>query len=92
MARITKPLPHTEVKRAKPKDKVYALSDGDGLQLRVKPNGSKLWLLDYLRPYTKKRTSLSLGSYPAVTLAQARGKRNDAKELLLNDIDLLASV
>jgi len=50
MARITKPLNNTEVKQAKPKDKVYAISDGGGLQLRVKPNGSKLWLFDYFRP------------------------------------------
>ena len=64
MAIITKPLTNTEVKQAKPKDKVYTLSDGGGLQLRVKPNGSKLWLLDYKRPYTKKRTSLSFGVHP----------------------------
>jgi len=37
MARITKPLNNTEVKQAKPKEKVYTLSDGGGLQLRVKP-------------------------------------------------------
>ena len=87
MARTTHPLTNTEVKQAKPKDKVYTLSDGGGLQLRVKPNGSKLWLLDYQRPYTKKRTSLSLGSYPIVTLAQARSKKDEAKKLLLNNID-----
>ena len=57
------------------------------MQLRVKPNGSKLWLLDYQRPYTKKRPSLSLGSYPIVTLALARSKKNEAKKLLLNNID-----
>ena len=37
MARITKPLTNTEVKQAKPKEKIYTLSDGGGLQLRVKP-------------------------------------------------------
>ncbi len=67
MARTTKPLTNTEVKQAKSKEKVYTLSDGGGLQLRVKPNGSKLWLFDYLRPYTKKRTSLSFGSYPTIS-------------------------
>jgi hypothetical protein len=72
MARITKPLTNTEVKQAKPREKVYTLSDGGGLQLRIKPNGSKLWLLDYKRPYTKKRTSLSFGSYPELSLAEAR--------------------
>lgn len=87
MARTTKPLTNTEVKQAKPKTKVYSLSDGGGLQLRVKPNGSKLWLFDYYRPYTKKRTSLSFGSFPAVSIAEARAKREQAKSLLAKDID-----
>ncbi|MGH1471632.1 MAG: integrase domain-containing protein [Cellvibrionaceae bacterium] len=87
MARITKPLTNTEVKQAKPKEKVYTLSDGGGLQLRVKPNGSKLWLFDYLRPFTKVRTSLSFGSYPELSIAAARKKRDESKTLLANDID-----
>ncbi len=87
MAKIIKPLTNTEVKQAKPKEKVYTLSDGGGLQLRIKPNGSKLWLLDYKRPYTKKRTCLSLGAYPALSIAEARKKRTEAKELLAKDID-----
>ncbi len=87
MARIAKPLTNTEVKQAKPKDKVYTLSDGEGLQLRVKPNGSKLWLFDYYRPFTKLRTCLSFGSYPEVSLADARNKRKFARELLAKEID-----
>lgn len=87
MARVTKPLTNTEVKQAKPKEKEFNLVDGDGLALRVKPNGSKLWLFNYFKPYTKKRTSLSFGSYPAVSLAEARGKRNAARELIAKDID-----
>ncbi len=87
MARITKPLTNTEVKQAKPKQKVYTLSDGGGLQLRVKPNGSKLWLFDYVRPFTKKRTSLSFGVYPTLSLAEARKKRDEAKSLLADNID-----
>ncbi len=69
MARITKPLINTEVKQAKPKDKEFNLVDGSGLALRIKPSGSKLWLFNYVRPYTKKRTSLSFGSFPEVSLA-----------------------
>jgi len=89
MARVTKPLTNTEVNQAKPKDKEFNLvdGDGDGLALRVKPNGSKLWLFNYFKPYTKKRTSLSFGSYPAISLADARVKRNAAKELLAKNID-----
>ena len=87
MPRITKPLNNTEVSKAKPKDKVYDLSDGGGLQLRVKPNGSKIWQLSYFRPYTKKRTSISFGAYPAVTLADARSKRKEARAILASNID-----
>ena len=87
MARTTKPLTNTEVKQAKSTEKIETLYDGGGLQLKVKPNGSKLWIFDYSRPFTKKRTSLSFGAYPAVTIADARSKREAAKELLAKDID-----
>ena len=87
MARVTKPLTNTEVKQAKPKEKEFNLVDGDGLALRVKPSGSKLWIFNYFRPYTKKRTTLSFGSYPAISLADARSKRTTARELLVKDID-----
>lgn len=87
MARTTKPLTNTEVTKAKPKAKVYTLSDGGGLQLRVKPNGSKIWLLDYYRPYTGKRTSISFGPYPHIGLADARAKRDESRALLTKNID-----
>jgi integrase len=83
----TNPLTNTEVKQAKPKEKVYKLGDGNGLQLRVKPTGGKSWLLDYVKPFTNKRTSIGFGSYPAVSLADARHKRDKARELLAKDID-----
>ncbi|WP_448214030.1 integrase domain-containing protein [Colwellia sp. MEBiC06753] len=87
MAKTVNPLTNTQVKQAKPKEKVYKLSDGEGLQLRIMPSGSKQWLLDYLKPYTKKRTSLSLGSYPDVSLAEARKRKAEARELIANNID-----
>jgi len=87
MARITTPLTNTEVKQAKPKDKEYNLVDGDGLMLRIKPNGSKLWLFNYYRPFTKKRANISFGKYPDISLADARKKRTSARNLLAKDID-----
>lgn len=87
MARKITPLTNTQVKQAKPSDKEYNLSDGDGLMLRIKPNGSKLWLFNYYRPFTKKRLNISFGIYPAVSLAEARTKRTTARELLAKDID-----
>lgn len=58
-------------KNAKAKEKVYRLSDGDGLYLLVKPNGSKLWQLRY--HFLNKENVISFGKYPLVTLLEARG-------------------
>ncbi|GBL03144.1 phage integrase family site specific recombinase [Glaciecola sp. KUL10] len=87
MARRTSALTNTQVKQAKPKDKVYKLADGEGLQLRIKTNGSKSWLLDYIKPVTKSRTSISLGVYPEVSLLDARKRKNEAREQLANGVD-----
>ncbi|WP_179280605.1 tyrosine-type recombinase/integrase [Bordetella genomosp. 1] len=54
------------------------LSDGGGLYLLLKPNGSKTWRMRYMRPSTGKESTLTFGSYPAVTLAAARGMRAEA--------------
>ena len=87
MANKTTPLTDTEIRQAKAKDKEYNLGDGKGLLLRIKPNGSKLWLFNYQRPYTKKRAVLSIGSYPEISLKQARQTRLKYRELLANDVD-----
>ncbi len=87
MARTTKKLTNTEVSQAKPKEKEYNLADGDGLALRIKPRGSKLWIFNYSRPYSKKRANISFGNYPDVSLADARDKRTNARKLLAKDID-----
>lgn len=87
MARTVKPLTHTQIDKAKPKDKEYNLSDGQGLQLRIKPNGTKIWLYNYYRPATKKRNCISFGTYPTIGLSDARKLRDDARKLLVNDVD-----
>ncbi|HGF5169764.1 TPA: integrase domain-containing protein, partial [Vibrio parahaemolyticus] len=87
MPRITKPLTATEVKNAKPKEKEYRLSDGQGLQLRVLPSGSKQWQLNYYRPTNGKRANFNLGRHPEINLAQARKNALLAKELIAQGID-----
>ena len=87
MARKTNPLTATQILQAKPKEKEYNLLDGDGLALRIKPNGSKLWIFNYYRPITRKRANLSIGKYPAISLAKARTKAIEARELLADGID-----
>ncbi|UTM56691.1 integrase domain-containing protein [Photobacterium sp. CCB-ST2H9] len=87
MAKVTTKLTDKEIKAAKPRDKEYLLFDGDGLRLRIKPSGSKLWLFNYKRPYFSKRTNLSLGAYPSVSLSHARKAVIEAQGLLAQDID-----
>jgi len=87
MSRKTTPLTNTQVKQIKPTDKLRKLSDGDGLQLWVKPNGSKLWMLDYIHLVSRKRSSISFGAYPSLSIADARKKRSEAKELIVNGFD-----
>ncbi len=87
MARSTRPLTNTEAKQAKPKDKQYSLADGQGLALRVMPSGTKSWLFNYYRPFSKKRTNMGFGNYPEVSIAEARRKREHSRELLAKDID-----
>ena len=87
MARTARPLSATEIKQAKPKAKEYNLADGRGLALRVKPGGSKLWLFNYQKPFTKKRTNLSLGPFPAISLANARQQREELLALLAQQVD-----
>ncbi|MCG9697233.1 integrase domain-containing protein [Shewanella sp. Isolate11] len=87
MARRTTPLTDTEIKKAKPKLKEYNLTDGAGLQLRVKPTGSKLWLFNYYHPVTKKRKNFSLGLYPDISLSVARKLTQEARTLLAQGSD-----
>lgn len=87
MSRIISPLTNTQVEKAKSKDKDYSLSDGKGLYLSVTTKNSKLWRFNYNKPFTKKRTEISLGKYPEISLAQARKIREEYLELLAQDID-----
>lgn len=87
MAIITKPLTNTEVERAKPQNKEYNLMDGQGLFLRVKPTGAKAWLFNYYHPTTKKRTNITIGNYPEISIAQARQWREEYRALIAQGID-----
>ena len=79
------PLTDVAIRNAKPKEKSYKLSDFAGLYLEVMPNGSKLWRLKYRIDGKEKR--LALGSYPMVTLAEAREGRDAARKLIATGKD-----
>jgi hypothetical protein len=68
------------IKNLKPKAKVYRVADSGGLTLEISPSGSKLWRWRYY--FQGKGQMLALGKYPAVTLAEARKKRDGARDLL----------
>ncbi|HIH9952770.1 TPA: integrase domain-containing protein [Klebsiella pneumoniae] len=87
MARITRPLTNNEILKAKPREKDFTLHDGDGLFLLVKTTGKKLWRFRYQRPNSCSRTNLSLGSYPALTLATARQIRDQHLTTLAQGMD-----
>ncbi|MFZ7282445.1 tyrosine-type recombinase/integrase [Avibacterium avium] len=87
MSRTVKPLTTTQINNAKATDKDVSLSDGQGLFLLVKKSGSKLWRFQYYKPFSKKRTLISLGSYPEVSLSDARKKRDNYRKLLAENID-----
>ena len=73
------------IRKAKPEARPYKLSDGWGLYVLVQPNGAKLWRLKYR--FSGKEKLLSFGSYPATTLAAARRRRDEARQLLAEGTD-----
>jgi len=85
--RIATPLTD-KIKRAKPKEKMYKLFDGDGLYLEVKPTDRKVWRIKY-RLFGKKRTC-TVVDYLTVTLSQARAITREVKQKVLDGIDLVA--
>lgn len=78
-------LTDTEIRKAKPQDKPYKMADERGMYLQVHTNGGKYWRFDYR--FDGKRKTLALGTYPDVTLAKAREKRDEARKLLADGID-----
>ncbi|BAO34658.1 TPA: integrase arm-type DNA-binding domain-containing protein [Serratia marcescens] len=74
-----------KVKNAKPLEKEYKLTDGFGMFLRVTPKGSKYWQMAYR--FEGKQKLFSIGVYPAVSLSDARQRRDEARRLLAQGID-----
>jgi integrase len=73
-----------QIKAAQPRDKEYLLADGEGLYLRVRPTG-KAWVYRYKE--ARKEAKLSLGRYPAMSLAVARKKARSEAEKRADGVD-----
>lgn len=74
-----------QVDAAKPREEAYKLADGAGLYLEVVPSGSRYWRMKYR--FNGKEKRMAFGVYPAVSLAQARALRDEAKKKLAEGID-----
>ncbi len=79
------PLTDAAVRNAKPGEKTRKLTDSAGLYLEVRPEGGKWWRLRYR--FEGREQLLSLGTYPAVSLGEARSKRDETRKLLATGAD-----
>lgn len=79
------PLSDTAIRQAKPAAKPVRMFDTGGLYLEIAPSGGKWWRLKYRHADKEKR--LSLGVYPAVSLKDARDRRDVARKLLAAGVD-----
>jgi integrase len=78
-------LTDTKIRQTKPSGKASRLFDERGLYLEISPAGGKWWRLKYR--FAGKEKRLSLGVYPAVTLKDARDRRDSARKLLGQGVD-----
>jgi len=78
-------LTNPQILNAKPREKPYRLSDALGLYIEVAPSGGRYWRFKYR--FASKEKRLALGTYPEVTLKDARGKRDDARRALREGSD-----
>jgi integrase len=78
-------LTNTEVKAARPQSEPYKLYDAKGLYLLVEPKGGRLWRMKYR--FNGKEKKLAIGTYPEISLKDARDKRDEARSLLSAGVD-----
>ncbi|WP_336139145.1 tyrosine-type recombinase/integrase [Acinetobacter ursingii] len=78
-------LTDAQVRKIKPLDKKKRYSDEKGLYLEVTPAGGRFWRIKYR--FNNRESTLTIGSYPEISLAQARRARDEARIQLYNNID-----
>lgn len=78
-------LTDAKLRAMKPREALYRVADSDGLAVEVPPKGAMRWRYRYR--FAGKAKMLSLGTYPVVSLAQARQRRDDARAKLVRGID-----
>jgi integrase len=78
-------LTEAAIRAAKPREKAYKLTDGNGLHLHVDPRGGRWWRFRYR--YQGREKMISLGTYPDTPLKLARERTTDARKLLAKKTD-----
>jgi hypothetical protein len=73
-------LTDTAIRNAKPREREYKLADAGGLYLLITPPGGKLWRLKFRSDGRERK--LAIGSYPEISLSDARKRRDESRELL----------
>lgn len=68
------------IRNAKPRAKPYKMGDAFGLFVLIQPSGGKLWRFKYR--FDGREKKLAIGTYPVIGLAEARRRRDQARELL----------
>lgn len=79
------PLSDVQIRSLKPRDRIYKISDANSLYLEVHPTGARLWRFKYT--WYGKQKRIALGAYPAVGLAEARRRRDEARQKIREGID-----
>lgn len=87
MPKIITPLSDTSIRQIKPKDKPFHKADGQGLKLLIMPDKRKIWEFVYESPTQFKRRKTTFGTYPTVSLDEARAKREEWQKLIRQGID-----
>lgn len=77
MPKRVPPLTRLQIRSAKPAEKPYKLADGGGLYIEVTPADGKHWRMKYRRP-SGKEGKLHFGAFPAVSISDAREKRDSS--------------
>jgi integrase len=89
MPKTVSPLSDTRIKALKPKASRYPVSDGGGLILEVMPSGSKIWRFRYTL-HGKRQAPVTIGDYPAVSLADARERARRYAEIVAGGVSPVA--
>ncbi|KVT56532.1 tyrosine-type recombinase/integrase [Burkholderia ubonensis] len=89
MPKIVQPLTPTRIDAMKPKAARYPVSDGGGLILEVMPSGSKIWRYRYSL-HGKRQPTVTIGNYPAVSLAAARERARQYSEIVARGVSPVA--